>query len=115
MGRPTPPCSQARRSVRWVGEHCRRGKAERRVCAEYEMTHIGFSIYNLMKKYICTLAGAASLFAACEQKTETVNPPAGEKKETNTTIVNPSPATTNKTETNTTINTTSSPSASATP
>jgi len=62
-----------------------------------------------MKKYICILAGAASLLAACEQKTETVNPPAGEKKETNTTVVNPS------TETNTTINTTSSPAASATP
>ncbi|PYL45093.1 MAG: hypothetical protein DME29_02915 [Verrucomicrobia bacterium] len=67
-----------------------------------------------MKKYICILAGAASLLAACEQKTETVNPPAGEKKETNTTVVNPSPAT-SKTETNTTINTTSSPAASATP
>jgi hypothetical protein len=102
-------------SVRSAAEHCRRGKAETLVCAEYEMTHIGFSIYNLMKKYICILAGAASLFAACEQKTETVNPPAGEKKETNTTIVNPSPATTSKTETNTTINTTSSPAASATP
>src|SRR6184192_4006533 len=104
---PTLPCSQAMHSVRWAGDHCRRSKAETLVCAEYEMTHIGFSIYNLMKKYICTLAGAASLFAACEQKTETVNPPAGEKKETNTTIVNPSP--------DTTINTTSSPSASATP
>ena len=79
------------------------------------MTHIGFSIHNLMKKYICILAGTAALLAACEQKTETVNPPAGEKKESNTTIVNPSPATTNKTETNTTINTTSSPAASATP
>ncbi len=67
-----------------------------------------------MKKYICILAGAASLLAACEQKTETVNPPNGEKKETNTTVVNPSPAT-SKTETNTTINTTSSPAASATP
>jgi len=66
--------------------------------------------YNLMKKYICTMVGAATLLAGCEQKTETVNPPAGEKKESNTTIVNPSPATTNKTETNTTINTTSSPS-----
>ena len=50
-----------------------------------------------MKKYICILAGAA-LFVACEQKTETVNPPA------NTTIVNPSPAGgTTKSETNTTI------------
>jgi hypothetical protein len=67
-----------------------------------------------MKKYICILVGAASVLAACEQKTETVNPPAGEKKETNTTIVNPSPATTNKTETNTTINV-PSPAASATP
>jgi hypothetical protein len=67
-----------------------------------------------MKKYICILAGVASLLAACEQKTETVSPPAGEKKETNTTVVNPSPAT-SKTETNTTINTTSSPAASATP
>jgi hypothetical protein len=67
-----------------------------------------------MKKYICILAGAASLLAACEQKTETVNPPAGEKKETNTTVVNPSP-TESKTETNTTIDTTSSPAASATP
>jgi hypothetical protein len=67
-----------------------------------------------MKKYICILGGAALLLAACEQKTETVNPPAGEKKETNTTIVNPSPATTEKTETNTTINV-PSPAASATP
>jgi len=64
-----------------------------------------------MKKYICILAGAASLLAACEQKTETVNPPAGEKKETNTTVVNPSPATDSNTETNTTP----SPAASATP
>jgi PBP1b-binding outer membrane lipoprotein LpoB len=68
-----------------------------------------------MKKHICMLVGAAILLAACEQKTETVNPPAQEKKESNTTIVNPSPATTNKTETNTTINTQSSPAASATP
>jgi PBP1b-binding outer membrane lipoprotein LpoB len=66
-----------------------------------------------MKKYICIL-GVASLLAACEQKSETVTPPAGEKKETNTTVVNPSPAT-SKTETNTTINTSSSPAASATP
>ena len=42
-----------------------------------------------MKKYICILVGAASVLAACEQKTETVNPPSQEKKETNTTIVNP--------------------------
>ena len=69
-----------------------------------------------MKKYICILVGAASVLAACEQKTETVNPPTQEKKESNTTIVNPSPATTSKTETetNTTINV-PSPEASATP
>ncbi len=80
------------------------------------VTHIGHSIYNLMKKYICILAGAAALLAACEQKTETVNPPADKKTETNTTVVNPSPATSKtETETNTTINTTSSPSTSATP
>jgi hypothetical protein len=66
-----------------------------------------------MKKYICILVGAASVLAACEQKTETVNPPTQEKKETNTTVVNPSPAT-EKTETNTTINV-PSPTASATP
>ena len=69
-----------------------------------------------MKKYICILASAAVLLAACEQKTETVNPPSQEKKETNTTVVNPSPTATNKTETetNTTINV-PSPAASATP
>jgi PBP1b-binding outer membrane lipoprotein LpoB len=60
-----------------------------------------------MKKHICMLVGAATLLAGCEQKSETVNPPSQEKKESNTTIVNPSPATTNKTETNTTINTSS--------
>jgi len=69
-----------------------------------------------MKKYICILVGAASVLAACEQKTETVNPPTQEKKKSDTTIVNPSPATTSKTETetNTTINV-PSPEASATP
>ncbi|HEV2045705.1 MAG TPA: hypothetical protein VGQ95_03815 [Chthoniobacterales bacterium] len=65
-----------------------------------------------MKKYICLLAGAA-LLAACEQKETTVtNPPAEktEKKEINTTIVNPSPATkTEKTETNVNVNTSPSP------
>ena len=40
-----------------------------------------------MKKSIYLLA-MLGLFAACEQKTTTVNPPA-EKKESNTTIVNP--------------------------
>jgi hypothetical protein len=68
-----------------------------------------------MRKYICILAGAA-LLVACEQKETTVNPPAGEKKESNTTIVNPSPATSSKTETesNTTINTSSPSSESKT-
>ena len=53
----------------------------------------------------------AVLLAACEQKETTVtNPPAEktEKKEANTTIVNPSPAT--KTETKTEININTSPS-----
>ena len=39
------------------------------------------------------------LFAACEQKTTTVNPPS-EKKESNTTVVNPP---SQKKETNTTV------------
>jgi uncharacterized lipoprotein YajG len=60
-----------------------------------------------MNKYICLLLGAAFL-AACEQKETTVTNPPAEKKETNTTIVNPSPAT--KTETKTDINVTTSPS-----
>jgi hypothetical protein len=40
-----------------------------------------------MKNYVYLLI-ALGLFAACEQKETTVNPPA-EKKESNTTIVNP--------------------------
>ena len=51
-----------------------------------------------MRKSICLLA-ILGLFAACEQKTTTVNPPA-EKKESNTTIVNPP---SEKKETNTTV------------
>ena len=51
-----------------------------------------------MKKSIYLFA-MLGLFAACEQKTTTVNPPA-EKKESNTTIVNPP---SEKKETNTTI------------
>ena len=51
-----------------------------------------------MKKTIYLLA-MLGLFAACEQKTTTVNPPA-EKKESNTTIVNPP---SEKKETNTTV------------
>ena len=53
-----------------------------------------------MKKLICILAGAA-LFGACEQKTETVAPPAEKKTENNTTVVNP-PAE-KKIESNTTV------------
>src|SRR5436309_15823657 len=51
-----------------------------------------------MKKYIYLLV-ALGLFAACEQKTTTVNPPA-DKKESNTTVVNPP---SEKKETNTTV------------
>jgi hypothetical protein len=50
-----------------------------------------------MKKTIYLLA-MLGLFAACEQKSTTVNPP--DKKESNTTVVNP-PA--EKKESNTTI------------
>ena len=52
-----------------------------------------------MKKCIYLFA-MLGLFAACEQKTTTVNPPA-DKKESNTTIVNP-PA--EKKETTTVVN-----------
>jgi hypothetical protein len=51
-----------------------------------------------MKKSIYVLA-MLGLFAACEQKTTTVNPPA-DKEESNTTIVNPP---SEKKETNTTV------------
>ncbi len=56
-----------------------------------------------MKKYICLLVGLG-LLSACEQKETTVANPPAEKKESNTTVVNPSPATSSKTESNTTIN-----------
>jgi predicted small lipoprotein YifL len=51
-----------------------------------------------IKKWIYLLA-MLGLFAACEQKTTTVNPPA-DKKESNTTVVNPP---SEKKETNTTV------------
>ena len=57
-----------------------------------------------MKKTIYLLA-MLGLFAACEQKTTTVNPPA-EKKESNTTVVNPP---SEKKETKTDINVNTSP------
>jgi uncharacterized lipoprotein YajG len=62
-----------------------------------------------MEKYIYLLVGVA-LFAACEHKETTITNPPAEKKETNTTVINPSPATTTtkeKTEVN--INTSPSP------
>lgn len=62
-----------------------------------------------MNKYICLLMGAA-LLAACEQKETTVTNPPSEKKESNTTIVNPSPATKTETKTKTDINVNTSPS-----
>ena len=75
-----------------------------------------------MKRYIYLLA-MLGLFAACEQKETTVNPPAekkesnttvvnppAQKKESNTTIINQSPATTKKEEkTDININTSPSP------
>jgi hypothetical protein len=51
-----------------------------------------------MKRYVY-LFSMLALFAACEQKTTTVNPPA-DKKESNTTVVNPP---SEKKETNTTV------------
>ena len=50
----------------------------------------------------------AALLTAFEQKETTFTNPPAEKKESNTTIVNPSPAT--KTETKTEINVNTSPS-----
>jgi predicted small lipoprotein YifL len=62
-----------------------------------------------MKKSIYLLA-ILGLFAACEQKTTTVNPPA-DKKESNTTIVNPpgSNTTTKKEKTDINVNTSPNP------
>jgi uncharacterized lipoprotein YajG len=58
-----------------------------------------------MKKYICLVAGLA-LLAACEQKETTVTNPPAEKKETNTTVINQSPApATTKEKTDININT----------
>ena len=52
-----------------------------------------------MKKSIYLFA-MLGLFAACEQKTTTVNPPADSTKESKTTMVNPP---SEKKETNTTV------------
>ena len=56
-----------------------------------------------MKRLICILASAA-LLGACEQRTEVAPAAPAEKKESNTTIVNP-PATQEKTKEKTTTNT----------
>jgi uncharacterized lipoprotein YajG len=62
-----------------------------------------------MKRYICLLAGIV-LFAACEQKQTTVTSPPAEKKESNITVINPSPApATKKEKTEININTSPSP------
>ena len=61
-----------------------------RISAKYNSGGMGKSIY---------LLAMLGLFAACEQKTTTVNPPA-DKKESNTTIVNPP---SEKKESNTTV------------
>jgi len=60
------------------------------MAARYDSRHMKKSIY---------LLAIFVLFAACEQKTTTVNPPA-DKKESNTTVVNPP---SEKKETNTTV------------
>jgi hypothetical protein len=60
------------------------------MAARYDSSRMRKSIY---------LLAMLGLFAACEQKTTTVNPPA-EKKESNTTIINPP---SEKKETNTTV------------
>jgi len=67
-----------------------RSAAGDRMAAEYDS--------GGMKKRIYLLA-MLGLFAGCEQKTTTVNPPA-DKKESNTTVVNPP---SEKKETNTTV------------
>ena len=67
----------------------------------------------IMKKLLCILASAA-LLGACEQKTETVNPPADKS----TTVVNPASTAVvkekTKETTNTNTTTTSTPPSSST-
>jgi hypothetical protein len=75
------------RSLAWAKYGRQRGD---RMAARYDSSGMKKSIY---------LLAMLGLFAACEQKTTTVNPPA-EKKESNTTIVNPP---SEKKETNTTV------------
>ena len=83
----------AARSLVGRSYHRQRGD---RMAARYDSSGMTKTIY---------LLAMLGLFAACEQKTTTVNPPA-EKKETNTTIVNPP---SEKKETKTDINVNTSP------
>jgi hypothetical protein len=82
------------------------------MAAQYDLRDMRRSIY---------LLAMLGLFAACEQKTTTVNPPAekkenttivnppSEKKETNTTVVNPPGGSTTTKEEKTDINVNTSP------
>src|SRR5262245_53050408 len=88
------------------------GKRDDRMAATYDSSDMRKSIY---------LLAMLGLFAACEQKTTTVNPPAekkesttivnppSEKKETNTTIVNPPASTTKEEKTDINVNTSPNP------
>jgi hypothetical protein len=92
---------------RFPGSNYRNHDDESRANTLNNWSHSPSNTY--MNKYICLLIGTA-LLAACEQKETTVTNPPAEKKESNTTIVNPSPATSTKTETKTDINVNTSPS-----
>jgi len=85
----------AARSLVGRSYHRQRGD---RMAAKYDSSGMRKTIY---------LLAMLGLFAACEQKTTTVNPPA-EKKETNTTIVNP-PSEKKETKTDINVNTSTSP------
>jgi ABC-type uncharacterized transport system auxiliary subunit len=63
-----------------------------------------------MKKLLCVLAGAA-LLGACEQKSETVNPPADKS----TTVVNPASTAVVKEKTKETTNTNTNTTTATTP
>jgi len=54
-------------------------------------THLAANDEIVMKKYICLLLGV-TILAACEKKETNVTNPPAEKKESNTTIINESPA-----------------------
>src|SRR5262245_7595599 len=80
----------AKRQARSLTPSNYRQQTGDRMAANYDSSGMKKSIY---------LLAMLGLFAACEQKTTTVNPPA-EKKESNTTIINPP---SEKKETNTTV------------